>query len=627
MTKLVRAAIFVLCAAYALAEPPLNAQTGIINTKHNLSVTGPGEIKALTEDRICVFCHTPHNAAPRTPLWNKNLNAVNYTLYSSSTMLAVQSQPTGPSRLCLSCHDGTLALGEVIRPSEGISMTVSGGIPSGNASYLGVSLAGDHPVSFPYFNSLPNPELSPVLPPGLLFYGNGTMHCTTCHDPHDNTNKKFLAVDNVNSGLCTRCHVITGWSGTPHSTSLDSWNGTPPNPWPRTGSGTDFGWTTVIQNGCENCHAPHNAPGEKRILNCNLETGPCMPATEEGVCFPCHNGNLVPATKNIFAQLVNTSRHGVDLSTGIHDPVEYPRLINNHVECVDCHDPHMVNSNKTAAPPAVSGRQDGVGGVTINDTIINPAVNEYEICFKCHASPTAQSVFPPIPRVISEANTRLEFQTNNASYHPVAGIGASSDVPSLVLPLTSASMLYCTDCHSDEGALDGGSGSRGPHGSKYAPILREQYITATNIGGYSAGNFTLCYRCHFESSILSDVTFRKNSTLRGGHSGHLQAITDENANTFYIYASCAGCHDPHGVRDDGVSGSHKRLINFDTRKVSAMPGSGFSFPVFSGAGDRAGSCVLVCHDASGNAVVHDGSSKYSYGGAVPIGPGSVQISW
>jgi hypothetical protein len=327
---------------------------------------------------------------------------------------------------------------------------------------------------------------------------------------------------------------------------------------------------------------------------------------------------MVPLTKNIHAQLQNTSRHAVDIYNGIHDPTEYPRLINSHVECVDCHDPHMANSDKTAAAPAASGRLEGVGGVTINDTIIEPAVNEYEICFKCHASPSARSIFTPIPRVITDANTRLEFQTNNPSFHPVAGIGASSDVPSLIMPLTISSMIYCTDCHSDESVLNGGSGSRGPHGSKYPPILRDQYSTATTFITYSTSNFALCYNCHYESSILADDTFRKNTSLKGGHSGHLGDP---------VYAPCSACHDPHGVRDDGISGSHRRLINFDTRIVTALPGSGFSVPIFSGAGNRSGNCALVCHDAGGNAVTHDGTTRFSYGGAPGIGPGSVQIRW
>ena len=69
-------ALFLMLCFTGIFPLALHAQTGIIHTKHNLSITGPGEIKALTEDRICVFCHTPHNAAPRTPLWTWTVAAL-----------------------------------------------------------------------------------------------------------------------------------------------------------------------------------------------------------------------------------------------------------------------------------------------------------------------------------------------------------------------------------------------------------------------------------------------------------------------------------------------------------------------------------------------------------------------
>ena len=34
------------------------------NTVHNFSVTGPGAVRAVSEDEVCVFCHTPHGAEP-----------------------------------------------------------------------------------------------------------------------------------------------------------------------------------------------------------------------------------------------------------------------------------------------------------------------------------------------------------------------------------------------------------------------------------------------------------------------------------------------------------------------------------------------------------------------------------
>ena len=133
----------------------------MVNTKHNLSVSGPGPIRALTETRICVFCHTPHNATPLSPLWNKELEPQVYTVYTSPTLKAGPlPQPSGPTKLCLSCHDGTIAMGAVVNPAGGIGMAGGDRLPPGSLSNFGLDLSGHHPVSFPYHDALPNAELA-----------------------------------------------------------------------------------------------------------------------------------------------------------------------------------------------------------------------------------------------------------------------------------------------------------------------------------------------------------------------------------------------------------------------------------------------------------------------------------
>jgi len=193
---------------------------------------------------------------------------------------------------------------------------------------------------------------------------------------------------------------------------------------------------------------------------------------------------------------------------------------------------------------------------------------EYEVCFKCHASSTAQSTFLPIPRVAKSVNTRVAFQTINPSYHPVAGGGKNPDVPSIpstnAPALTTSSRISCTDCHdADNSRAIGGSGPRGPHGSQFSPLIRQQYQTGENIIE-SPSTYELCYWCHNRTSILSDVSFKKNGAGRGGHSGHLTGAAN---------APCSLCHDPHGIPDDGLSGSHTNLINFDTRYVTPVSGN------------------------------------------------------
>ena len=103
----------------------LGAET-VVNSKHNLSASGPGTIKATAESEICIFCHTPHNASPAAPLWNRASSGAVYVPYDSPSLTANPGQPTGSSRLCLSCHDGTLALGMV--NSRSTPITLAGGV-------------------------------------------------------------------------------------------------------------------------------------------------------------------------------------------------------------------------------------------------------------------------------------------------------------------------------------------------------------------------------------------------------------------------------------------------------------------------------------------------------------------
>jgi predicted CXXCH cytochrome family protein len=590
-----------LCTGALFCGTPAGAKMSIVNSKHNLSKSGPGQIKALTETRICIFCHTPHNANPRTPLWNKNLSGQNYTPYSSTTMRAAVNQPTGPSRLCLSCHDGTIALGDVLQPSGGIAMTVSGGMPSSSRSYIGTELEYHHPISFSYYNALSDPGINPTLPADLVFYGSGIMECTTCHDAHDDTNKKFLRVSSVNSGLCVECHTNNGWPLASHDTSQATWNRNGTDPWPRTGASSDFNWTTVQQNGCENCHAPHGAGGPERLLNYQ---------NEEDNCYPCHNGNV--AALNIQADFGKQYKHDVaateiGVTMNHHEPNESPLLLTGHVECVDCHNPHASNA-QSASPPAVSGKLALVSGVDINNSPLVPpanyASNEYEICFKCHANPSWQypAYYTPIARVISSLDMRAAFQPGNPSYHPVAAMGKNPVIPSFpssyAPSMSPSTIIYCTDCHdSDTSRSIGGSGPRGSHGSIWSPLVRQEYETAVNNAPYQSQYFALCYWCHNETDILSnDVSSFQQTAGLGGHSGHLQSPTANKP------VPCSVCHDAHGVQDNGMSGSHTHLINFDTSIVK--PTGSNTFPLYTDNGNHTGSCTLECHFADATVKVH-----------------------
>ena len=603
--------VTVLFGAATASPPRAQTATDMVSTRHNLSVSGPGPIRALTETRICVFCHTPHNAAPLSPLWNKEIEPQVYSVYASPTLKAGPlPQPSGPTKLCLSCHDGTIAMGAVLNPAGGIAMGGSDRLPLGDLSNFGLDLSGHHPVSFPYQASLPDSELVSSPPPELSYGGTDEIHCITCHDPHKDIYGKFLVKDNRYSALCTTCHQLEGWSGSAHATSTVSVVGVlprPPKTWPT--------YTQLNEWGCEACHTPHFAPTAEQLLNFTALPPAPFSCTTSG-CHSDqpgqpHGGAIRSASVSVRASVRTRGGGIVDIGRQTRKPSAHretpgvPSMSQRlpggaarsgirSVACADCHNPHLTSDWQAEAPNA-SGTLRGVSGVDRNGAGIRAVRYEYEVCFKCHADNTPDIDY--VPRVVTLTNTRVAFDPANPSYHPVISIGRNMNIPSIPSefePAMSPSVImYCTTCHSDDEG-----GSRGPHGSSFAPILRERYLTADNtLESYDS--YALCYRCHNRSSILSDQSFPKTTFRRtasgGGHSGHLAAG-----------APCSLCHDPHGVSESGMggglgTGSHTHLINFDTRTVLPKPGA--RYPIFTDTGTFSGSCTLVCHG-----VTHDNAA-------------------
>jgi predicted CXXCH cytochrome family protein len=526
----------------------------VSSTTHNLSTSGSGII-ADTESEICIFCHTPHNSVPTGPLWNRNDPGATYTLYDntvSSTIQAIPGQPDGSSILCLSCHDGTIALGSVVSRTNDISF-VSGTIvmPAGNTN-LTTDLSDDHPVSFVYNSALAAGDGNLKFPPSypVSTDENSKLQCTSCHDPHKNSYTKFLVTTKEASAVCLSCHSIAIWPGSSHENSLAVWNSSGTNPWAH----IDSPFATVAQNGCENCHSPHSALGNERLLKSNLE---------ENNCLDCHNANV--ASTNIETQLTKTYRHNVYAYTDIHDATENPLVGTTHVECVDCHNPHSA-SNSSASAPYPNGFISNVPGISQAGTAVSEISYAYELCYRCHADNAISSSV--ISRQIVQNNTRLEFDPGNPSFHPVAGQGVNSDVPSLIAPYTETSMIYCTDCH----ASDGTGSPNGPHGSIYPQILKYRYETADNTVE-SALTYELCYSCHSRTSIRNDESFI-----------HLVHLEDDTP--------CSACHDPHGISaDQGSNINNSNLINFDTDIVSPRNGNLY----FEDTGLHHGFCFLTCH--------------------------------
>ncbi len=542
------------------------AQT-IVTSKHNLSITGPGIVKAASESEICIFCHTPHNSSPQPPLWSHNNSGAVYTLYNSSTLNAIPGQPDGSSILCLSCHDGTVALGSLVnRPT----VSFAGGVtvmPAGKKN-LSTDLSNDHPISFLYNSTLAVTDGQLITPLAItppVYLENSKVQCISCHDPHKNLYTSFLVTTSQTSSLCMSCHSRTYWAASSHKTSTKTWNGTAPNPWFHTP------YTTVADNACESCHNPHNAGGKIRLMKYT---------PEENNCLDCHNGNA--ASKNIQTETLKLYRHDVYSYTGIHEPKENASVSVRHVECADCHNPHAVNSTIATAPNA-NGFEIGISGINQSGTAISTVTYSYEICYKCHAGNT-WSPAPATPRRIVQNNVRLEFATTNPSSHPVVGSRNNVEViPNLISPNTSSTVLYCTACHASNGT----GVPAGPHGSIYPQIMKLQYLkadgaTSANGTTESAIAYELCYSCHNRTNLLAGTN---------SFNEHYEHVNKERT-------PCNTCHDPHGISStQGNSTNNSNLINFNTAVVTP---SSSGILRFDDQGSRAGRCYLTCHGKNHN---------------------------
>ena len=533
------------------------AGTQIALTKHNLTPTGPGNIRTSQPTGVCVFCHTPHNAQATIALWNRELPAVTYTLYASTTLQSVLNQPTGSSRLCLSCHDGTIALDSLREPPKGAPLSMS---TLSGSTVFGTDLSGSHPISFTYDSVLAtkNPELVDPgsLPAGVRLDDQKQLQCTSCHDPHEDKQPNFLRMDNRGGALCITCHKPNGWISTDHTKSIATWNGSGTNPWPNST------YTNVADNGCLNCHSTHAAAHPERLM---------AMATEPENCTGCHSGSV--ASKNIASEFNKPSRHPINDSQWTHDPNESPQTMPRHVACSDCHNAHATNST-SAIVPVASGALRNVKSVNQSGSVIPDPSFEYEVCNKCHGMNEPTTV--RLTRQSITRNIRTKINPVNPSFHPIAAPGKNPAIQGLQAPYTASSLISCISCHNNDSWTATGTNPRGPHGSFYAPILAAQYTTSDpQVESYQ--NYALCYQCHNETFLIT------NQAGTFPHQSHV--VRDQ--------ASCATCHDAHG------SPQNAHLINFMLRDnngtVVVSPSATTGMLSYTSLGTGHGQCNLSCH--------------------------------
>ena len=308
---------------------------------------------------------------------------------------------------------------------------------------------------------------------------------------------------------------------------------------------------------CRSCHVAHGRPGtlmmstqtDSMCLQCHGDSGARTAMRGKGLL------NKTEGLGNIAAELRKSSRHPVGETRLSGRFNRFPKRIgdagatSSELSCVDCHDPHYEakRSEKT---------QENRTQVKMRPDARGKEQAEYKICYQCHGTSGEAGR--------SSTNIEELMRSGNASYHPVEAVGRNKNVPSLIRPYSRQSILACTDCHGS----DGNDAPAGPHGSAFAPILKENYQTEDG-RAESSYEYALCYRCHSRSVILG----------RGAFPEHRRHLVDAKA-------SCRACHNSHG------SSKYSHLIDFDKRIVTANTQGRLQY-VEKGSGS--GSCSLLCH--------------------------------
>lgn len=239
------------------------AAASITTTKHNLGTGGTGINKVTVgTSEVCVFCHTPHSAAAGSaPLWNKGATGSAYTTYSTTTSATIDGEVLAVGSIslaCLSCHDGTQAMDNLVNAPGSGGYNAAGALAGytwGGANQaagkitsvanLGIDLQNDHPIGIRYcgggqvagtpagacvdpdFNAPTNATINGTLvwwvdtggagrqKTDMILYnrtfatapaGVGpSVECGSCHDPHS-SNTTFLRIANTGSAVCLACH-------------------------------------------------------------------------------------------------------------------------------------------------------------------------------------------------------------------------------------------------------------------------------------------------------------------------------------------------------------------------------------------------------------------------------------
>lgn len=689
--KVVAASLLLVVSAKTIAE----RISDIRNTPHNLSKTGTGTVKADAETQVCVFCHTPHGATQATqggaalkaPLWNRAVPAgTTYTTpYTSSSLDAkdisnhLNSQPGGSSVLCLSCHDGTIALGNVnvlmgqapatiamSGAGPGGTMPAGAGATSGFTRVIGNDLSNDHPISLTYSSALANAD-------GELRVPNANQQ---------------ISASNLPSGRT----VGVGLRGVPVGTR-------PLIPLEPTGTGV----TPNGQMQCATCHDPHLREtdeatlGKQKFLRgsrfqVGAPAGGTYDAANDIICLACHDkaGLAWAYSAHANPAVANETYK----STGTPNPAtvrDFPANIPVwKASCLNCHDTHTVKG---------AGRllREGTDNTSAPKLGGNPA--QEETCYQCH-SDSASSILSnvtEVPNVKSDFSLAIRMpiksidQAAGSEKHDIGGIFNDSatggpnctissqcgkDFVESQAKLGKGSLnidnrhAECTDCHNPHrviknrlsvsnpaipdaagthdhdnataphtnllsGALKGSWGVEPVYGSTVfgAASVPNAFVVkrgnppiggATTVGqSYATREYQICYKCHSNYAFDDNGKPQSLNTLPAlGGAGR----TPSGTNGLLFYTNQAMEFQAPAIDRGEPGGNHRSwhpVMDVTGRTAAARGGLNadtWLAPWRNNGGANIGAQTMYCSDCHGSGTANGSAVPNGGENGAPWGP-------
>lgn len=605
------AGLILACAVLGSGSAFGGRVSDVRGTKHNLSAEAAGTptysggsvpartVQATTETQVCVFCHTPHGATlGLTPLWNRKLSNATYQPYTSSSLDAnviqgTLDQPGGSSKLCLSCHDGTLAIGSVnvlnglgseAPGTQEITMAgtaTSGVMASGSGTAtgytrnLGVDLTNDHPISVNYTFALAERD--------------GELRSVD----------SFTQKDTATSG------AIIGVRSSGYR---------PKAPLEPTGTG-GVGQSGQIQ--CSACHDPHlreldSKVGNQKFLRLNrfqeeVNPTPNFDSSKDIGCVACHDKNQGNANTWAYSAHANPLVATQTYTDPEANRREFPTTADGastnlpvwKASCLNCHDTHTAQGsrwllregNDSPATPKTAG------GSAIEET-----------CYQCHSNDANTAITPltNMPDIKSDFALSRHMpitsteQAAGSEVHDIGGnfndtgfidcsgsfntnqCGANFVESRAKLGVGNLSYRHaeCTDCHNPHRVVKFNS-LVGTGGSLFTPDATGTH-KHTDATGYTHDNIasgalrgTFGVEPQYSSASFADLPFGYTVKL-----GDPKTDSSTAVNKPYVtreYQVCLKCHSDYGYDDNNLTDASSNRPSLGTNSnLTPSPTNGLT---------------------------------------------------